>query len=163
MYLHEWREGEEARTVKKVTLQNMADKFGASNGSVVRRWMLPAYDKDFNFPDHTTILNIKYETFGEVSPEDWFRWVEETQTEPEPELIPEPEPIPEEIVKIDLENITDEPQLLDTRQATKIIWQSSEKKYQQRTVRLVNNGQIKTKKIGKKNYFTKSEILRFLS
>ena len=58
MYLHEWREGEEARTVKKVTLQNMADKFGASNGSVVRRWMLPAYDKDFNFPIQIpTVLN----------------------------------------------------------------------------------------------------------
>ena len=162
MYLHEWREGEEARIGKKVSLKNMANKFGISDGSVVRRWMLPAYDKGFNFPDYTTILNIKNETFGEVSPEDWYRWLEETKTEPkiEKEKIDIEEfqenylPEEEKEEKRRFENHY----LVDVKEASLYLFGSDDRAHQQKVRRLAKNGALKHIRSGKRFYFNR-EIL----
>lgn len=80
MHLQDWVKNQEKKSGKKLTLKKLADKFGVSNGSIVRRWMLQANHKDFNFPEPENIINIQEATLGEVTPRDFYIWLEETKT-----------------------------------------------------------------------------------
>ena len=79
MYLHAWREKQKTNSGKKPTLNELAHKFGVANGSIVRRWMLPANHKDFNFPDPENLLTVQDGTLGDVTPQDFYSWYEATR------------------------------------------------------------------------------------
>lgn len=80
MHLKKWWKDQEERSGKKITLKKLAERFGVKDGSIVRRWMLDAHHKDFNFPEPDNILNIQEATLGTVTARDWYIWLEETKT-----------------------------------------------------------------------------------
>ena len=80
MHLQDWVKNQEKKSGKKLTLKKLADKFGVSNGSIVRRWMLEAHHKDFNFPEPENIMVVQETTLGEVNPRDFYLWLENTNT-----------------------------------------------------------------------------------
>jgi len=80
MHLKAWWKDQEKRSKKKITLKQLAERFGVSDGSIVRRWMLDAHHKDFNFPEPDNILNVQEATLGSVTAQDWYKWLEYTKT-----------------------------------------------------------------------------------
>jgi len=81
MHLKEWVKKQEKKRGKKLTLKLLAEKFGISDGSIVRRWMLEAHHKDFSFPEPDNILVVQEATLGEVTAKDFYIWLEETKTQ----------------------------------------------------------------------------------
>ena len=58
---------------------------------------------------------------------------------------------------------TDEwPNIITTKEASLILFASSEKKYQQRTVRLARGNKIPNFKQGSRFYYSKNALLRFV-
>ena len=80
MHLQDWVKNQEKKSGKKLTLKKLADKFGVANGSIVRRWMLEAHHKDFNFPEPENIMMVQEATLGEVTPSDFYKWLDNTNT-----------------------------------------------------------------------------------
>jgi len=79
MDLQTWVKNQEKKSGKKLTLKQLASRFGVANGSIVRRWMLPANHKDFNFPEPENIVAVQESTMGEVTPHDFYSWYEATR------------------------------------------------------------------------------------
>jgi len=79
MYLSDWRikKGKE----RPLTFKEMANRFGVSDGTIVRRWTVDAYKKDFSFPGPEVILQVQESTMGEVTARDFYDWYENTKTE----------------------------------------------------------------------------------
>ena len=67
MKLEEWR------TEKKLTLTQLAKKFGAPHATVVRRWCLAKDHKDFKIPSAKYMNTIQEITMAAVTPNDFYR------------------------------------------------------------------------------------------
>lgn len=163
MYLRDWKEQEEDRIGFRITYSWLANKFDVKGATIVRRWMLPAYHRDFKFPSTSNILKVQAETFGEVQPTDWYNWLEETKTEPKiEEKIEEKKTDTEEFQENYLceEEIAKKEEfkdhyLISVKEASFYLFGSRDRKHQQKVLRLAHNGVLKHIRSGKRFYFNR--------
>ncbi len=78
MYLSDWRIAKGKG--RPLTYKEMAHRFGISDGTIVRRWMVDAHKKEFSFPSPEVILQVQESTLGEVTAVDFYSWYENTKT-----------------------------------------------------------------------------------